>query len=141
MTRHLKFILILVLILIMGTPFCFAQNTDTKENQLAIKTMHVFNLKAKYTADELQIGLEKFNRLFVELGHPDCYYKLWVSTGEKKHESYLWESSWTSKSVYDEIHKNEEYRKLIRKNMLGLRKMFQDHSYYKFQEHSFNAAL
>jgi hypothetical protein len=141
MTRHLKSILVFVFILIMVTPFCFAQKTDTKEDQLAIKTMHVFNLKPKYTADDLRIGLEKFNRLFVKLGHPDCYYKLWVSTGEKNHESYLWESSWSSKSVYDEIHKNEEYRKLVRKDLFGLRKMFKDHTYYRFQEHLFNAAL
>ncbi len=133
--------MVLVFILIMVSPFCFAQKTDTKEDQLAIKTMHVFNLKPKYTADDLQIGLDKFNKLFVKLGHPDCYYKLWVSTGEKNHESYLWESSWSSKSVYDEIHKNEEYRKLVRKDMLGLRKMFKDHTYYRFQEHLFNAAL
>ena len=141
MTRHLRSILVLVFILIMFTPFCFAQKTDTKEDQLAFKTLHVFNLKPKYTADDLQIGLEKFNSLFVKLGHPDCYYKLWVSSGEKNHESYLWESSWSSKSVYDEIHKNEEYRKLVRKDMLGLRKMFKDHTYYKFQENLFNSAL
>ena len=141
MTRHLKSILVLVFILIMVTPFCFAKKTDTKEDQLAFKTMHVFNLKPKYTADDLQIGLEKFNRLFVKLGHPDCYYRLWVSSGEKNHESYLWESSWSSKSVYDEIHKNEEYRKLVRKDMLGLRKMFKDHTYHRFQEHPFNADL
>ena len=133
--------MIFVFAQIMLTPCCFAQKKETKEDQLAFKTMHVFNLKAKYTADDLQLGLEKFNSLFVKLGHPDCYYKLWESSGEKKHESYLWESSWSSKSVYDEIHKNEEYKKLVRKDMLGLRKMFKDHTYYKFQEHLFNEAL
>ena len=133
MTRQLKFVLIFVFTLAMLTPCCFAQNKESNEDQLAFKTMHVFNLKPKYTADDLQIGLEKFNSLFVKLGHPDCYYKLWESSREKKHESYLWESSWSSKSVYDEIHKNEEYKKLVRKDMLGLRKMFKDHTYYKFQ--------
>ena len=140
MTRHLNFILIFVFILTMVTPCCFAQKEETNENQLAFKTLHVFNLKPEYTADDLQIGLDKFNRLFAKLGHPECYYKLWVSSGEKKHEGYLWESSWSSKSVYDEIHKNEEYRKLVRKDMLGLRKMFKNHTYYKFQEHLFNEA-
>jgi len=132
------FHLILVLILIIGTSTCFAQIQETNEDQLAFKTMHVFNLKPECTADELQAGLEKFNSLFVKLGHPDCYCKLWVSSGEKNHEGYLWESSWTSNKVYDEIHKNEEYRKLIRKDMIGLRKMFRDHTYYKFQEHLFS---
>lgn len=133
-------ILILGFILLMVSSACFAQTNETNENQLAIKSMHIFNLKPKYTADDLQIGLDKFNRLFAELGHPECYYKLWVSSGEKKHEGYLWESNWSSKSVYDEIHNNEEYRKLVRKNMLGLRKMFTDHTNYKFQEHLFNEA-
>jgi hypothetical protein len=133
MTRQLKFVLIFVFTLVVVTPCCFAQKKDSNGDPLAFKTMHVFNLKPKYTAADLQIGLEKFNRLFVKLGHPDCYYRLWESSGEKKHESYLWESSWSSKSVYDEIHKNEEYRKLVRKDLFGLRKMFQDHTYYKFQ--------
>ena len=141
MTRQLKFIVSFVFILIMLTPCCFAQKNDTMEDQAAFKTMHVFNLKPKYTADELQIALEKFNSLFVKLGHPDCYYKLWESSGEKKHERYLWESNWSSKSVYDEIHENKEYRKLARGDFFGLRKMFQDHTYYKFHEHLFDAAL
>ena len=117
----------------MVTPCCFAQKEETKEDQFAFKTMHLFNLKPKYTIYELQIGLEKFNRLFVKLGHPDCRYRLWESSGEKKHARYLWESNWSSKSVYDEIHKNEEYRKLVRQDFIGLRKMFQDHTYYKFR--------
>jgi len=140
MTTRLYTIWILGFLLVMISSTCIAQMKETNEDQLAFKTMHVFNLKPKYTADELQDGLDKFNKLFAELGHPDCYYKLWVSSGEKKHEGFLWESSWTSKKVYDEIHRNEEYRKLVRKNMLGLRKMFTDHTYYKFQEHLFNEA-
>jgi len=139
MTGQLKFILISSFILIIVTSCCFAQTNDTKEDMLAFKSMHLFNLKPKYTIDELQIGLEKFNRLFVKLGHPDCRYRLWVSSGEKKHVRYLWESSWSSKSVYDEIHKNKEYRKLVRENMFALRKMFKDHTSYKFHEHPFDA--
>ena len=141
MTRQLKFVLIFVFTLAMLTPCCFAQKNESNEDQLAFKSMHIFNLKEKYTADELQIGLDKFNSLFVKLGHPDCYYRLWESSGEKKHESYLWESSWSSKSVYDEIHKNEEYRKLIREDFIGLRKMFKDHTVNKYHELPFNAAL
>jgi hypothetical protein len=133
MTRQLKYILIFVFILIMVTPWCYAQKNDTMGDQLAIKTMHFFNLKPKYSTDDLEIILDKFNKLFVKLGHPDCHYRLWESSGEKKHEQYLWESNWSSRSVYDEIHKNEEYRKLVRKNLFGLRKMFQDHTSYKFQ--------
>ena len=141
MTRQLKFILIFVFILTMVTPWCYAQKNNTMGDQLAFKTMHFFNLKPKYSADDLEIVLDKFNKLFVKLGHPDCHYRLWESSGEKKHERYLWESNWSSRSVYDEIHKNEEYRKLVRKDFIGLRKMFQDHTYYKFQEHLFIAAL
>ena len=141
MTGQLKFVLIFVFMFAMLTPCCFAQQNDSNEDQLAFKSMHIFNLKAKYSVDELQIGLEKFNKLFVKLGHPDCYYRLWESSGEKKHEGYLWESNWSSKSVYDEIHKNAEYRKLIRVDFIGLRKMFKDHTKYQYYELPFNAAL
>ena len=141
MTRQIKFIFIFVFLLITVTPCCFAQKQKIKEDQVPYKTMHIFNLKPKYTADDLQIILEKFNGLFVKLGHPECQYRLWESSEKKKQTRYLWESNWSSKSVYDKIHKNEEYRKLIREDFIGLRKMFQDHTYYKYHELPFNAAL
>jgi hypothetical protein len=137
MNIQIKSIFISVFILVMVAPCCFAQKQDIKKDQVAFKTMHVFNLKSKYTTDDLQVILEKFNRLFVKLGHPECHYKIWESSGEKKHPFYLWESNWTSKSVYDEIHKNEQYRKLIREDFIGLRKMFQDHTYFQYYEHPF----
>ena len=141
MTRQYNFVLIFVFTLAMLTPCCLAQIKDSNEDQLAFKSMHIFNLKAKYSADELQIGLEKFNKLFVKLGHPECQYRLWESSEEKNQTSYLWESNWSSKSVYDEIHKNEEYRKLIREDFIGLRKMFQDHTYFQYHELPFSTAL
>ena len=141
MTSQIKFNFIFVLLLITGTPCCFAQKQDIKEDQVAYKSMHYFNLKPKYTADDLEIILEKFNRLFVKLGHPECKYRLWEISEEKKQARYLWESNWSSKSVYDEIHKNKEYRKLIREDFIGLRKMFKDHTVYKYHELPFNAAL
>ena len=96
--------------------------------------MHFFNLKPKYTANDLQVILEKFNRLFVKLGHPECKYRLWESSDDKNNTRYLWESYWSSKSVYDEIHENAEYRKLIRGDFIGMRKMFKDHSYFRYNE-------
>jgi len=139
MTRQTKFIFIFLLIMV--TPCCFAQKQNIKEDQVAYKTMHFFNLKPKYTADDLQNILEKFNELFVKLGHPECQYRLWDSSDEKNQTRYLWESSWSSKSVYDEIHKNAEYRKLIREDFIGLRKMFKDHTKYKYYELPFSTAL
>jgi hypothetical protein len=140
MAKLIKFIFIFVFILITFTPRCFAQKQDIQEDQVSFKTMHIFNLKPKYTADDLQIVLGKFNDLFIKLGHPECQYRLWENSEEKKQTRYLWESSWSSKSVYDEIHKNEEYRKLIRKDFIGLRKMFQDHTYFKYHELPFSDA-
>ena len=55
MTRQLKFVLIFVFTLVMITPCCLAQIKDSNEDRLAFKSMHIFNLKAKYSADELQI--------------------------------------------------------------------------------------
>jgi len=132
MTHRIKFIFVITLIMV--TPWCFAQKQGIQKDQVPYKTMHFFNLKPKYSADDLQIILDKFNRLFVKLGHPDCKYRLWKISEDKKHTRYLWESNWTNKIVYDEIHENKEYRKLIRVDFIGLRKMFKDHSYYKYHE-------
>ena len=138
MTRQIKFIISFLLITV--TPCSFAQKQGIKEDQVPYKTMHFFNLKPKYSADDLQIILEKFNELFVKLGHPECRYRLWDSADEKNQTRYLWESNWTNKSVYDEIHKNAEYRQLIRKDFIGLRKMFKDHTKFKYYELPFDAA-
>lgn len=132
MTWQVKFIIIFILMTV--APYCVAQDQATTEDQVAFKTIHFFNLRSNYTADEMQIILEKFNSLFIKLGHPECQYRLWKITEGKDQPSYLWESNWTSRSVYDEIHKNEEFRKLIREDFFDLRKMFKDHSYYRYIE-------
>ncbi len=136
MTRKINFIFAFILLTV--TQNCFTQKQNIKENQVAYKTMHFFNLKPKYNSDDLKVILEKFNNLFIKLGHPDCKYRLWEISEDKKQTRYLWESNWTNKSVYDEIHKNAEYRKLIREDFIGLRVMFKDHSYYKYHELPFN---
>lgn len=132
MTRQAKFIIILILMTV--SPYGIAQDQGRIEDQVAFKTIHFFNLKSKFTENEMQVILEKFNSLFEKLGHPECRYRIWKITEDKDQPIYLWESNWTSRSVYDEIHRNEEYRKLIRKDFIGLRKMFKDHSYYRYYE-------
>ena len=132
MTRQAKFIIILILMTV--TPYCFAQDRANIEDQVAFKTIHFFNLRPKYNENEMQVILERFNVLFNKLGHPDCRYRVWKITEGKDQPYYLWESNWTSKSVYDEIHENEEFRKLIREDFIGLRMMFKDHSYYRYYE-------
>ena len=89
----------------------------------------------------MQIILEKFNALFERLGHPECLYRLWEITEEKGQPRFLWESYWPNKAVYDEIHKHKEYRKLLREDFIGLRRMFKDHSYYRYNELPFSAAI
>ena len=135
MTVQTKHIVFYICVLIMVTPHGLAQNQSINKEQAAYKTMHIFNLKPKYTVDDIQSVLRKFNKLFIKLGHPECRYTLWESS-EKKQPRYLWESTWSSKRVYDEIHKNKEYRKLIREDAIGLRIMFKDHTDYKYYERS-----
>jgi len=132
MTRQAKFTIILILMTV--SPYCFAQDQAKTEDQVAFKTIHFFNLKPKYSENEMQIILEQFNSLFKKLGHPECQYRIWKITEGKDQPNYMWESNWTSRSVYDEIHQNEEFRKLIREDFIGLRMKFKDHSYYRYYE-------
>ena len=132
MTRQANCIIIFILMTV--TSYCFAQDQDRKEDQVAFKTLHFFNLRSKYTENEMQVILERFNTLFDKLGYPDCRYRIWKITEGKDQPDYLWESNWTSRSVYDEIHKNEEFRKLLREDFIGLRMKFKDHSYYRYSE-------
>ena len=93
---------------------CRAQNREIEADQPAFKTVHMFNLKPEFSLADLQTILEKFNALFIQLGHPESQYRLWEISEEKEGSvRYFWESNWSSKSVYDEIHKNEAYRKLF----------------------------
>ena len=133
-----KIIFIGVLILITATPCTKAQKQVPDGDQVAFKTIHVFNLRPKFSSDDMQVILEKFNSLFIRLGHPDCQYMVWENVEKKNQTRYLWESYWSSKRVYDEIHENSEYRKLIREDFIGLRKMFKDHTYTQYFELPFN---
>ena len=134
--------IISVFMLIAGFTLCFSQEQQNIEDHDAFKTLHVFNLKPEFSINDLQAILEKFNKLFVQLGHPESKYRLWeISEGKEKQFRYIWESNWNSKSVYDEIHENEEYRKLLKKEFIRLSRMFQDHTYNQYYELPFNETI
>ena len=135
MFMKIRSILIAALFLITGSSVCCAQDEDITEDKVAFKTVHIFNLKPEFTVNDLQKILDKFNRLFITLGHPESQYRLWVISKEKDNQAqYLWESNWSSLQVYEKIHKDDEYRKLLRQEFISLRKMFKDHSYHQYHE-------
>ncbi len=118
-----------------------AQDREAEADQAAFKTVHMFNLKPEFSVADLQIILERFNALFVQLDHPDSQYRLWEVSEEKEGGvRYFWESTWSSKSLYDEIHMNEAYRKLFNEAFVEIAKMFQDHTYTQYYEIPVNDA-
>ncbi len=120
---------------------CPAQEGTKESDQVAFKTVHTFNLKPEFSVSDVQQIVDEFNAMFVQLGHPESQYKLWEVTEEKEGGvRYLWESDWSSKAVYDEIHMNAAFRRLLNEAFVELAKMFQDHSYNQYHEIPVTAA-
>ena len=136
-----KYIALSLSILVAIYLECPAQDPEIETDQAAFKTVHMFNLKPEFSVTDIQNILERFNAVFVKLGHPESQYRLWEITEENAGGvRYFWESNWLSKTVYDEIHMHAEFRKILSEAFVELAKMFQDHSYNQYYELPADAA-
>ncbi len=128
---------VMIAALATGLRISMADTLDVAgmKNETAFKTIHMFNLGSTADENELIAILNQFNDHLVKLGHPESQYKLWkLSENEKGERTYLWESDWINKKVYDQIHENNDYKNLVKKFFMKFAVMLGDHKYYKYSE-------
>ena len=82
----------------------------------AFKTVHLVNLTSADVAT-LQTALADLNAAVAKAGHADIRYRLYRVVGKQMgNYNYLWESSWPSGAVYDQVHKDPGYLAATKKH-------------------------
>ena len=111
---HVKWIVLdLMLAATLGTVALHAQEPPPKE---AFKVVHLVTLTPEQEAT-LAAALADVNTAIVQAAHSEIRYRLYKVTGKQAgNYSYMWESSWPSGAVYDEVHKSPAFQAATKKH-------------------------
>jgi len=119
MKRSHSILVLLGLVTILG----MAPNSQQSAPHEAFKAVHLVNL----TADDVTMFLSAIadvNAVLADAGHPEIRYRLYKAVGKQSGDySYLWESSWPSGTVYDDLHKNAAFLLTLKKHPIVERLM------------------
>lgn len=75
----------------------------------AFKAVHLVTLTPA-DVSTLLAGLADLNAAITQAGHPEVRYRLYSVVGKQAgNYNYLWESSWPSGTVYDQVHKTPAF--------------------------------
>jgi len=130
----------LLLALLMTLPLAILTHprplsSQESSTEPGFKTTHVFDLETAEDEVELTRIMGRFNALFHELGHPECRYHLWRLEGEGGLPGYLWESTWPTRAVYDEVHALPAFEALLAETFARLSQLLANsHQYSQYSE-------
>ena len=112
MKRAHSMLVLLGVMTILGT----APSSQQAAPREAFKAVHLVSL----TADDvttLLSAISDVNAVLASAGHPEIRYRLYKVVGQQAGDhAYMWESSWPSGAVYDDIHKNPEFLAAVKKH-------------------------
>lgn len=101
----------------------------------AYRTVHTFSLPSAQDEAKLLSVLEEFNQVIARLGAREARYRLWKIQGaEAGLSGYMYESTWPSLEVYDRVHGEAAYKKVLEKNLPFLREILKNEIYDKVVE-------
>jgi hypothetical protein len=128
---HPKWIVLdLVLAATLGTVALHAQEPPPKE---AFKAVHLVTLTPAQES-KLLTAFADMNTVLAEAGHPEIRYRLYKVTGKQVgSHSHMWESSWPSGAVYDELHKSPAFLATTKKHP-AIEELMQDEIYNRYVE-------
>jgi hypothetical protein len=79
--------------------------------------------------------LQEFNQVLARLGFKGVRYRLWKIQGAAAGLSgYMYESTWPSLEIYDRVHKEAAYTKVLEKHLPFLREVLKNEIYDKLVE-------
>ncbi len=116
MRKHLPAIVVTWLVATLILPRSFLPESLGAQDlsaETGFKTAHIFDLESAEVEGELVQIMSRFNALFDEIGYPECRYHLWQLEVEGELPRYLWESTWPSRAVYDEVHALDSFEHLL----------------------------
>ena len=91
-------------------PAAAAAATPNPVPDQEFRAVHLLNLTAAQETD-LLASFAELNKMFMKLGCTTCNYHLWKVAGQQAGAyTYLWESSWPGKAVYEKLHNAPEWK-------------------------------
>ena len=101
----------------------------------ALKSLHLVNVPSDVSEAELASAFADVNRVIADMGYSGAGYRLWKKSGEGDGEySHVWEGSWPSQAVYDEIHDAEAHENAIEPLMPVFEKLNEHQTYQRYAE-------
>ena len=103
----------LLMAVTLGAVVLHAQEPRPTE---AFKAVHLVTLTPAQEATVLA-ALADVNASVAQAGHPDIRYRLYKVTGRQAGNfSHMWESSWPSGAVYDQVHQSPSFQAATKKH-------------------------
>ncbi len=122
-----------IIILALGPAAAFAGAAPPKGP--ALRTVHLFSPGSVHDERLLLSLLQDLNATFARLGHSDVRYRLWKAEGaEGGKPELMYESTWPSREVYDKVHKEADYLKLLDKYRPFLQRVLKGEVYTTYVE-------
>jgi hypothetical protein len=131
--RRTCIVMVAIVLLAFGTAPAFVGASPPAGP--AYRTIHTFSLKSAQEEKQLISTLGELNGVLAKLGFSKVRYRLWKIQGAAEGLSgYMYESTWPSLEVYDRVHKQAAYRKVLEKNLPFLREVLKNEIYDKLVE-------
>jgi hypothetical protein len=134
MKKH-RAVLISMIVLALG-PAAASLDCAAPPKGPAYRTVHVFSPGSVHDEKLMLSLLQEFSATVARLGASEVSYRLWKAEGGTKGEKteLMYESTWPSREVYDRVHKEAEYVKLLQKYLPFLRRVLKGEVYTAYVE-------
>ncbi len=123
---------LLVLAGTLGSPALVAQMSAPAPSE-GFKAVHLVSL-APSQESSLLAALAEVNAAVAQAGHPDIQYRLYKVIGKQDGKyTHMWESTWPSGAVYDQVHKHAAFDAATKKHP-EIEELMKDEVYNRYVE-------
>ena len=107
--------LVLALAATLGTTLLLAQTPGPSPSE-EFKAVHLVSLTASQKSS-LLTALADVNAAVAQAGHAGIRYRLYKVTGKQDGKyTHMWESTWPSGDIYDQVHKSAAFEAATKKH-------------------------
>ena len=126
----------LILVLLLGLVMIGLQTGPRAQEPApteAFKAVHLLTLTTSDVAT-LLTALADMNAAVAKAGHPEIRYRLYKVAGKQQGtHNYMWESSWPSGAVYEQVHQSAPFQAATQKHP-EMERLMKDEVYNRYVE-------
>jgi len=124
--------LVLALAATLGTTTLLAQTPAPGPSE-GFKAVHLVSLTSSQESS-LLTALADVNAAVAQAGHPDVRYRLYKVSGKQDGKyTHMWESTWPSGAVYDQVHESTAFEAATKKHP-QIEELMKDEVYNRYVE-------